>query len=145
MSSRGYQGGLDPVRVSHQVLDSLVNDFLIICVEKAPFERLDGFFILDLPLVVFALLAFVLLAVGSARSRRRFVGFGLLEVGGLPSTGEDTRHEAFEEGLDDVHHIRAEVPDHVELIQHGERAPVVYTSLVTWVVVLARESIVTVF
>jgi hypothetical protein len=52
----------------------------------------------------------------------RFLGLRQAERG--PScTGEDADNEALEEGLDDVHHIRAEVPDHIKLVQHGQGTP----------------------
>ena len=47
-----------------------------------------------------------------------------LRFGGLfacerrpPLARVDAKNEALPEGLDDVHHIRAEVPDHIELAQ----------------------------
>ena len=125
MRSRVYQRVFDPVRVPHQVLDAFVHDLLRLLVEEALVERFDGLFVLFLPLRVLALLTLVLVAGCYRCGRPRVDRLGAFEVRWFPCTRVDTYHQSFKEGLDDVHHIRAEVPDHVEFVQDRQGRPVV--------------------
>jgi hypothetical protein len=122
-----YHGAPDPVRKARQVLDTLVYDFLGGDVEAAFVESLEGLIVLGL---IGFVLAPVLPVLGAFRRRRvsRWLdGLVLAELAGPPRTREYAENETLEEGLDDVHHIRAEVPDHIELVQHGQWTPVVDT------------------
>ena len=118
-----YQCCLDPVGVAHEVLYTLIDDFPIIYVELALIEsegvaRVDFFVRIILGLQVLVLFFGGGIGVGG--------GFGRLEAteGWSPCPREDSDHQSLEEGLNDVHHIRAEVPDHVELRKDRQWRPV---------------------
>jgi len=78
------QGGLDPVRGSHQVLDALVHDLLVGFVEEALVECFDGVVMLLLSLVVLALLIVVLRALGLGTPPPWIGGFCVPEARRLP-------------------------------------------------------------
>lgn len=119
-----YQGVSNPIGVAHEVLDPFVHQLLGIVVEEALIETLAFLLVLLLAGLVLAPCVFVFLAFCIISITSWF--FRLREfVSGLAFAREDSQDKAVEEGLDDVHHIRAEVPDHIELVQHRQRTPVV--------------------
>ena len=122
-----YHAAPDPVRKARQVLGTLVYYFSGGDVEAAFVESLEGLIVLGQRGLVLAPVRQVLCALCCRRLSRWLDGLLLAELAGPPRTREYAENETLEEGLDDVHHIRAEVPDHIELVQYGQWTPVVDT------------------
>ena len=111
-----YQCGLDPIWVANEILHTFIHECFIMIAVRTLVECNDVLREALFLGVVLVFLGFVF-----------FFGF-LISVFGwfdghfhfefwFPCSREDTNHQTLEVCLDYVHHVWAEIPDHVELGQ----------------------------
>jgi hypothetical protein len=125
-----YQGVLDPCCRAHQVLDTAVDNSLICCGKGA-------FLSLSHRPSVERLLSFVL-RLSFWVIWNSTLWFGVLGARPLGDAQacEQPKGEFLEPILDDVHHIRTDVPDDVELVQKGECTPRVHPRCISRVAIV---------
>lgn len=109
-------GVLEPVRRAHQVLHPAIDQALVRLRECALLVLLHSVLPTTQSVLVFCLLP--------GEVRIVLLWGGVLVRGPVrhATPCEQLEGELLEEVLDDVHHIRADVPDDVEQVQEGQRA-----------------------
>ena len=117
-----HQCCLDPIRIAHKVLDACIHCFPVGLGELALLEFSHSQRMLSLLQFVLLHLLSPFLHGSCGSALCELLGFFRTECG-LCWSRVDTDHQTLEKGLDDVHDIGAEVPNHIEQHQHGQRWP----------------------
>jgi hypothetical protein len=106
-------GVLDPLGRAHQVLDPLIHELLVSLREGALFILLHCLLPALLGIIMAPELASVVVFTFSWSLVFALVPFR------CPLPGEELESDFFEEVLDDVHHVWADVPYDVEQVKEG--------------------------